>query len=695
MPVTTVPSEQAPLLEWAQWYAAYGWAVFPCHGKRPITSRGLYDATCDAAQIAAWWSQWPDANIGHPLDAHTWALDVDARHDGLETLQELERCYGTLPRTVTSLTGSGGGSNHQVWTSETPVVNKAKLGAGLDVQGPGSYIILPPSIHPDTHQPYCWEADYGPDDLAPQPAPAWLAALVTQPQEATETATQPLDGPIPEGERESTLMRLAGAMRRQGATFETVYAALDAENQRCRPPLMPEDLARMAQSVQRYSPAPQLVIPSPVGWSVNGVNGATITASMGSAWRKELFSKKNGELTQNVFNISRILEFHEHWQQPGNALWWDSVRGRPLCGETELTDDLLMDMAAWFGGAERLPITSPRLLEQCVLARCKKNPRDLLQLWLNSLSPWDETPRLTTWLTDIAGAPATEYSANVSRALLVSMVARAMHPGCHYRFVVIFEGAEEIGKSSLVRELASPEWYVELSIGLETKEAHMMLQGAWVAEFSELDSLSRTEETRLKAFITMREDSYIPKYSNFRQRTERRAIFVGTTNEESYLKGQTGNTRYLPIRLTGQVDLERFRAIRLQLFAEALHYYQSAYETWWQFSDEALETAKVERTQRRVWQVYEDPLDEWLEYGRFTQALYDNGVPVKFVQHETSWPEIAQWFLKLDSPEKWKDRGLQMQISAALKALGWHVGQVWHNGRNRKIWQKDIPETPF
>lgn len=223
----------------------------------------------------------------------------------------------------------------------------------------------------------------------------------------------------------------------------------------------------------------------------------------------------------------------------------------------------------------------------------------------------------------------------------------------------------------------------------------MMLQGAWVAEFSELDSLSRTEETRLKAFITMREDSYIPKYSNFRQRTERRAIFVGTTNEESYLKGQTGNTRYLPIRLTGQVDLERFRAIRLQLFAEALHYYQSAYETWWQFSDEALETAKVERTQRRVWQVYEDPLDEWLEYGRFTQALYDNGVPVKFVQHETSWPEIAQWFLKLDSPEKWKDRGLQMQISAALKALGWHVGQVWHNGRNRKIWQKDIPETPF
>lgn len=699
MPTIPCPAHDASLGEWAQWYATLGWPVFPCHGKRPVTKRGLYDATIDTAQVVSWWAQWPTCNIGTPLGEARWALDVDARHNGLDTLHELERSYNQLPRTVTSLTGSGGGSMHLLWaTGATPIHNKADLGQGLDVQGPGSYIILPPSIHPDTGQRYAWEADFGPDDLEPQAPPAWLEALVTQGAQPTASdacSSIDPDAMIVEGTRETTLMRLAGAMRRQGASETAIRAALAEENQRCTPPLGNDALDRMAHSVMRYPAAPVLEMPrvngtqTPVGWSVNGVAGELITSGIGAQWRKELFSKKNGELTQNVFNITRILEHHDKWQEPSNLLWWDSVRGTPMCGQAEITDSLMMDIASWFGGAERLPITSPRLLEQCVIARCKKYPRDLLQMWLHALPPWDQKQRLTSWLTDIAGAPQKPYTADVSQVLIVSMVARALMPGCHYRYVVIFEGAEEIGKSSLVRELAGPEWYVELSIGLETKEAHMMLQGTWVAELAELDSLSRTEDTRLKAFITMREDSFIPKYSNFRQRTERRTIFIGTTNDESYLKGQSGNTRYLPLRLHHSIDLEHFRAIRPQLFAEALHYYYGHPETWWQLSTEALETAKEEREQRRVITVFEHPLHEWLETGRFASRILDeHNQLVTFTPGETSWPEIAQWYLKLDTPEKWKDRGLQMQIAAALRGLGWHVSQIWKSGRNTNIWRK-------
>jgi predicted P-loop ATPase len=217
----------------------------------------------------------------------------------------------------------------------------------------------------------------------------------------------------------------------------------------------------------------------------------------------------------------------------------------------------------------------------------------------------------------------------------------------------------------------------------------MMLQGAWVAELSELDTLSRTEEPRLKAFITMREDSYIPKYSNFRQRTQRRAIFIGTTNEPTFLKGLSGNTRYLPLQLPLPIDLAQFCAMRTQLFAEALLYYHAHPDDWWQLSPDALDTARDEREQRRVESVYEHPLHEWLEYGRFAEVVFDQGTPVSFVKEETSWPEIARWFLKLDTPEKWKDRSLQMQIASALKGLGWAVKQARRNGRNMKIWQKE------
>jgi hypothetical protein len=449
----------------------------------------------------------------------------------------------------------------------------------------------------------------------------------------------------------------------------------------------------------------QLDMTTPAGYP--SINGATAqggptpqTAQMPqAAWRSKLFykGKSKDELTQNVYNLMAILANHEHWQRADTVLWWDSVRGRPMCGEQEIDDALMMDIASWFGEIVRLPITSPRLLEQCVIASCKSRPRDLLQYWLNGIPAWDQVPRLNTWLCTITGIETRAYAQDVSRLLIVSMIARAMMPGCQYRYVVILQGRQDLGKSELIRALATPAWYVELSMALEAKEAHMMLQGSWVAELGELDSLSRTGKTRLKSFLTLREDSYIPKYSNFRQRTERRTIFIGTTNKETYFGDETGNTRFLPLTLGDEMDLKAFQAMRTQLFAEGLHYYHAHADDWWQLSSEGLKTAKEEREQRRITNVYEQPLHEWLEHGRANARRYDGTgapVPLKYVEHETSWQEIAEWFLKLENLEKWKDRSLQMQIGEALTALGWQVKQVWKNGRNTNIWRKGTP-APF
>jgi predicted P-loop ATPase len=315
--------------------------------------------------------------------------------------------------------------------------------------------------------------------------------------------------------------------------------------------------------------------------------------------------------------------------------------------------------------------------------------RDLLQEWLCALPPWDQVPRLATWLTDVAGVEPTPYGQDVSRLLPTSMVYRAMEPGCICRHVVILEGPEEWAKSTLVQELASEPFYVVLSMGLETKDSHLMLQGSWVAEMAELDSLSRTEETRLKAFLTMRADSYIPKYSNFRESHPRRTVFIGTTNTESdYLKGISGNTRFLPVKITKPIDIAGFMDIREQLFAEALVVYQSG-AAWWQLSPEGAEAAKDERERRRVINVYEDTLEQWLEAERFTLVVFDaNNQPIRFVPGETSWQEIARWCLKLETPAAWKDKSLQMQIAQALKTLGWRLMPTHRQGQRIKLWVK-------
>jgi predicted P-loop ATPase len=293
-------------------------------------------------------------------------------------------------------------------------------------------------------------------------------------------------------------------------------------------------------------------------------------------------------------------------------------------------------------------------------------------------------------LQERAGVEDNDEGRDTSRVLPVSMVARALRPGCHYRFVVIFEGDENIGKTALVRALATDEWYVEMALNLETKEAHMMLQGVWIAEFSELNAYSKTEEARMKGFITLHEDSYIPKFSNFRDKAPRRAIFIGTTNEETYLKGLTGNTRYLPIRLPNAVDIATFVAMREQLFAEAKAHYLDHELDWWRLSDAALAIAQEEREKRRLKNPYEEALAEWLDEIRFTQRPLDEfGELYTFKPNVTSWQEIARYFLKLETLEKWKDKNLQAQIADALKALGYHSRPGRIHGKITTVWRKE------
>jgi hypothetical protein len=268
------------LQDWAQWYAAQGWPVFPCRGKVPRTLHGFHDATVDPFQIAVWWRQWPDANIGMACEPTRFVLDVDPRNGGDDTLFALERQYGMLPHTL--LAHTGGGGNHYHWTATQPVRHHAPLGDGLDVQAQGGYVIMPPSLHPDTGKLYLWDVIDGPEDILPQPAPAWLEALLVA-AAPSPTPTLPPDAPILEGERDNTLARMAITMHRAGVAPDAIRAALTVTNARCVPPLADADLDRITASASRYEPHPVLqgiggVLP------VYSMLGAAPQAANEAAW---------------------------------------------------------------------------------------------------------------------------------------------------------------------------------------------------------------------------------------------------------------------------------------------------------------------------------------------------------------------------------------------------------------------------
>lgn len=169
-------------------------------------------ATTDAAQIAEWWPDGTTNGIGIATGAATgfFALDVDPRHGGDDTLADLEHEHGRLPDTIESLTGGGG--RHICF--ETPegitITNDqaGRLGPGLDIRGEGGQIVVPPTIHPNG-TPYEWEALSDPFDGGELvEAPQWLIDLLT----ADTTPAAP---------RRTKRSATALAGQRPGDVFET------------------------------------------------------------------------------------------------------------------------------------------------------------------------------------------------------------------------------------------------------------------------------------------------------------------------------------------------------------------------------------------------------------------------------------------------------------------------------------------
>jgi Bifunctional DNA primase/polymerase, N-terminal len=151
-------------------YAKDGWPIHPCdwrpgiRAKAPLTKHGHLRASTDPQQIADWWIRWPHALIGWAIPEHRAVIDMDPRSGGSwDRISEACKVQALWAKIVWSGRGDGGMHFHYkkpqgIKFSGTRL---RKLGADLKLGGRG-YVILPPSLHPDTGPPYLWDPTSGP-----------------------------------------------------------------------------------------------------------------------------------------------------------------------------------------------------------------------------------------------------------------------------------------------------------------------------------------------------------------------------------------------------------------------------------------------------------------------------------------------------------------------------------------------------
>lgn len=287
--------------------------------------------------------------------------------------------------------------------------------------------------------------------------------------------------------------------------------------------------------------------------------------------------------------------------------------------------------------------------------------------YLESLA-WDGEPRLDVWAVECFGCPDTPYTRAVAARWLISAVARVSQPGCQADHALVLEGNQGIGKSSVLRALATP-WYTDEIAAIGSKDAAEQTIGVWIIELAELDAVTRAADVNhVKAFISRRKDRFRLSYGRRVQEHPRQCVFAATSNRTDWARDDTGGRRWWPIYCQF-ANVERIHELRDQLWAEAREAYAGG-EAWWLNSAELIAAASVEQDNR----IPEDPLSQ----------------QICSIVGAREWITTADVMEALGLPTERKTRAESMRIASILKReLGWERAKERVGGK--PIWVYRVP----
>jgi predicted P-loop ATPase len=208
------------------------------------------------------------------------------------------------------------------------------------------------------------------------------------------------------------------------------------------------------------------------------------------------------------------------------------------------------------------------MTRDAIVHLCSLNTFDPVRDYLDCLK-WDGIPRIDEFLIKFVSAEDTPYVRAVSSITLIAAVRRVRQPGCKFDTIMVWESDQGAGKSTMLKILASPDFFSDQDIlALDPKAQMEVMEGVWIFEICELAGMKHTDVNKIKAFASRAVDKARPAYGRVTEQRPRRGILVGTTNDDQYLKDETGNRRFWPI-VTGEIDLQGVEIVRDQLWAEA------------------------------------------------------------------------------------------------------------------------------
>lgn len=334
-------------------------------------------------------------------------------------------------------------------------------------------------------------------------------------------------------------------------------------------------------------------------------------------WKQGLDKTDKGHVRNTLSNVhtilqksfgERIFRFNQFSKQ--DEVWETTPWGSKIGEEFQERD--IQKIKLWLSRNFGFQPTDDNIWSALVNI-ADANAYHPIKEYLLGLPEWDGKPRLDFFLEKyLRGHAPLKYMRAVSRKTIVAMVARVFEPGIKFDTMLVLEGSQGLRKSTAIAALAGKPWFTDVNLNLKHKDSIADMSGKWVLEQGEMNVMNAHDVAELKQFLSRDTDRMRPSYGRKSQDYPRQSVFIGTTNEDIYLKDTSGSRRFWPIRVTGDCDIDAILRDRNQIFAEALMRYREG-EPIWISDTETHHLAIAQQAERETSDELISVIEDWIE----------------------------------------------------------------------------------
>ena len=308
-----------------------------------------------------------------------------------------------------------------------------------------------------------------------------------------------------------------------------------------------------------------------------------------NVWKVKLDIDQKGNVKNVISNYITFITQSSKYKD--KFRYNDFTKQKEFCNR-EFND---FDLNILYNDIEReLNLSSHSKVDSALMEIFDRNKYNPIIDYLNSVE-WDGKKRIETLFIDLLDADNTELNRYMTKIWFVAAVKRIFEPGCKFDNMIVLQGEQGIGKSSICDKI-SLKYSNNISLNeIGHKDLINKLNRTWIAVVDELDSFNKKEMSNIKTFISNTKDTARLAFGKNAETYSRHCVFIGSTNDTTFLRDNTSlvERRFWVIKCNktnrdGKVFDILTDDYVSQLWAESVYYYKENPNIYLDISEELM-----------------------------------------------------------------------------------------------------------